>query len=297
MQRPINISSVRPAQTNRKMARYADQSNPETMLRWMREGRGQGEGPDYRPWLTVRDVPSRGLSTRIKGWKTRRVQHLLSLQELRYFFCLEWAEEVLDIREQFPLTPLSETLEIAKECGVRHPGMRGGGAPVMMTSDFLIKVCRNASKVVARTFKLAKDLNQRTIEKFEIERLYWLRRSINWAIVTEQDVPLALANNVAAIHEFRNLDAHSLKHDQIVRIGNVLQDRFLKGGTEKAGEITRDVDLRLGLSAGTSWIVFKHLLANRVCLIDMHQPLRADRPLNLLKFNPLFLSIDNKEAA
>ena len=268
------------------MARYADQSKPEIMLRWLREGRGQGEGPNYRPWLTVRDVPSRGLSTRIKGWKTQRVHHLLSLHELRYFFCLEWGEEVLDIREQFPLTPLSETLEIAKGCGIRHPGMRGGRAPVTMTTDFLVKVGRNASKVVARTFKLTKDLDQRTIEKFEIERLYWLRRNISWAIVTEQDVPLALANNVAAIHEFRNLDAHSLEHDQMVRIGNVLQDIFLKGGTEKAGQITREVDLQLGLAAGTSWIVFKHLLANRVCLIDMHQPLRADRPLNLLKFSP-----------
>ena len=37
-----------------------------------------GQGANYNPWLHIQDVPSQGLASRIKGWKTRRVHHLLS---------------------------------------------------------------------------------------------------------------------------------------------------------------------------------------------------------------------------
>ncbi|MDD5286786.1 MAG: hypothetical protein PHD54_13100, partial [Desulfuromonadaceae bacterium] len=39
----------------------------------LKKGLGQGHGENYRPFLTVRDVPSRGLSHRIKGYKSNRV--------------------------------------------------------------------------------------------------------------------------------------------------------------------------------------------------------------------------------
>ena len=48
----------------------------------IKEGRGQGHGSEYRLWLTIRDVPSQGLSTRFPGWKTGRVHHFLSQLEL-----------------------------------------------------------------------------------------------------------------------------------------------------------------------------------------------------------------------
>jgi len=86
----------------------------------LKQGRGQGHGKDYCPFLTVRDLGSMGLSHRYKGWKTDRVHHLLSNNEKRYFFCLEWSPFVVDIREQFPL-PLAETLEIALRLGIKHP--------------------------------------------------------------------------------------------------------------------------------------------------------------------------------
>ena len=66
--------------------------------RWIREGRGRGEGIDYTPWLKVSDVPSIGRSSRIKGWKTGRTHHLLSNHELKYFYHLEWSDTVIDIR-------------------------------------------------------------------------------------------------------------------------------------------------------------------------------------------------------
>ena len=71
--------------------------------RWLKEGRGQGTGSDYQPWLTVRDVASEGRSHRIFGHLTQRTHHLLSDLELATFLLLQWRPTTIDIREQFPL--------------------------------------------------------------------------------------------------------------------------------------------------------------------------------------------------
>ena len=52
----------------------------------LKEGRGQGRGPKYKPWLYIHDVPSRGRAWRTKGWKTGRPHHLLS--DFEYDYCL-----------------------------------------------------------------------------------------------------------------------------------------------------------------------------------------------------------------
>ena len=70
------------ARRNRGLTKQAIQK------RW-KEGRGQGEGEFYQPWLTVRDVSSRGQSNRPLGWKTGRAHRLLSLNELRYLYVLD----------------------------------------------------------------------------------------------------------------------------------------------------------------------------------------------------------------
>ena len=75
----------------------------EAILKRWKEGYGQGESSQYKPWLTIQDVPSNGQVNRPLGWKTGRVHHLMSLNELRYFYLLEWSPVVADIREQFPL--------------------------------------------------------------------------------------------------------------------------------------------------------------------------------------------------
>ncbi len=56
--------------------------------KWIKEGRGNGHGPKYKPWLTARDVASKGRSHRIFGHKSRRIHHLFSDLELAVFLVL-----------------------------------------------------------------------------------------------------------------------------------------------------------------------------------------------------------------
>src|SRR5947207_9231391 len=87
-----------------------------TIERRLKEGRGRGRGAHYLPWLLIHDVASKGRVARVKGWKTGRVHHLLSDLERDTFLTYEWETSVIDIREQYPLLPLEETLSIAEEC-------------------------------------------------------------------------------------------------------------------------------------------------------------------------------------
>ena len=247
-------------------------------------GRGQGKGSSYKPWLQIQDVPSIGLATRIKGWKTSRVHHFLSNLELNYFYILEWSNIVTDIREQYPLLPREETLAIASNCGIRHPQEMRAKTPIVITCDFLITIAANIEEIeVARTVKFAKDLqSKRTREKLEIERLYWSQREIDWGIVTEQEIPLVLAKNVEWLHPFKNLEELEISLDLIKRIAEFLLIRLARSQTPLVKN-TNFCDDQLGLLPGTSLSVVRYLIANRLWLVDMNQPIQPSEPLILEK--------------
>src|SRR4051812_42796570 len=106
--------------------------------KYLAKGYGQGEGRNYQPMIHVQDFPSKGWRNREYGWKTDRQHDYLSAHELHYHYILDRPNIVADFREQFPLLPIERTLEIAEQCGIRHPTDRETGEPVVMTTDFLI---------------------------------------------------------------------------------------------------------------------------------------------------------------
>ncbi|MCC1496909.1 TnsA endonuclease N-terminal domain-containing protein [Alcanivorax sp. 1008] len=116
-------------------------------LKWIRDGRGFGSGKDYVPWLTVRDVSSKGRVHRVQGHLSQRTHHLLSDLELSTFLLLEWNPRVSDIREQFPLN-VDETRQIAEELGIRHPAVSGNTQ--VMSSDFLVDMQHSITGTVKK---------------------------------------------------------------------------------------------------------------------------------------------------
>ncbi len=87
---------------------------PPYLRRWITRGRGIGRGSAYRPWLTVRDVPSRGTSFKIAGIKIKRVFQVFSEQEATYLFLSERNPKVVDIRENWPILDIDWTLQACK---------------------------------------------------------------------------------------------------------------------------------------------------------------------------------------
>ncbi|MBA9029388.1 TnsA endonuclease N-terminal domain-containing protein [Peribacillus huizhouensis] len=125
----------------------------------IKNGYGQGQGKDYKPFIQAHDnkVASEGWLTRHLGWKTERIHHTLSEHERKYLYYLEWLDEVVDIREQFPLLPQGRTEEIAKQLGVKHAHV--DDLPVVMTTDFVITLKTSNGLIdVVRTVKPASKL-------------------------------------------------------------------------------------------------------------------------------------------
>ncbi|WP_241419497.1 TnsA endonuclease N-terminal domain-containing protein [Acidiphilium multivorum] len=154
------------------------------IARLQKEGRGLGRGAEYKPWLMIYDLPSKGRSHRVFGTKTRRIHHFLSDIECRLFLHLDWCDEVADIREQFPLDRLV-TRQIATSMGVRHPTDTANKTPLVMTTDFLVDVLQEGKlRQEACAVKPSADLKKRRVlEKLEIcqrrikTRPAWRRKS------------------------------------------------------------------------------------------------------------------------
>lgn len=247
------------------------------------EGRGQGRGENYKPELYIQDVPSKGLVTRILGWKTNREHHLMSKLELLYFYLLEWFPTVLDIREQYPLD-LNETVSIAEYLGIRHPVDPRTKHPVVMTTDFLITIRKPIDlDEKARTVKYAKDLaDKRVMEKFEIERCYWKERNIDWGIVTEKEINHVMAGNVGWVHPYKDVaELKPLTNSTINRIESLITPRVLEENIPLR-EITDNCDNQLNLPSGSSLMVVRHLIANQIWKIDMKQPIQVPKRMILL---------------
>jgi hypothetical protein len=92
-----------------------------------------------------------------------------------------------------------------------------------MTTDFLLTVDKGQGVFeVAHTIKMKdKSLEERVLEKFEIEREYWKRRSINWATVTEEEIHKNMARNISYIHDYfdiRSYDVYQEMETKILRI-------------------------------------------------------------------------------
>ncbi|ROM92078.1 hypothetical protein BK658_22310 [Pseudomonas brassicacearum] len=73
----------------------------------------KGIWEDYQPWLRVQVVPSHGRSRKVQGSKVDRVYQLLSDLEVGMWLQLDFSENVIDIREQSPLFPVSALEAIA----------------------------------------------------------------------------------------------------------------------------------------------------------------------------------------
>lgn len=249
--------------------------------RMIAEGRGQGSGKDYQPFIRIQDFPSRGQRNREFGLTTQRQHDYMSLPELRYHYIVDWAKVVIDIQEQFPLfslnrhSPLEETLAIAKHLDIRHPKCNTTKEPVPLTTDFLLTIAMPVGVFrMARTVKLTKDLLnmrkvRRILEKFELERRYWKARGVHWALVTELQINLSLADNIKWAYKFHRIsDLYPLTEEFIAQIALVLTEMITKSNAPLC-EVALNCDERLGLESGRSLTVARHLIATRQWVVDM----------------------------
>ena len=246
-----------------------------------------GELWRYRPWLTVFDVPSKGLRTRVRGIKARRTHHLLSLLELMFFFLAEFNDSVLDIREQYPLLPQGDTLEIAKQLGIKHPVDPVTKYPIVLTTDFLLTVRHGASdQLQAWSVKYLRDLAKpRTLEKEELQRRRWHQQGISWRLFTERDITPTQARNIRYLFPFRKpRSLRGIPHPLIRHLCDYLYDHITDGSV--LADVCSTYEERYLVSRGTALMVSRYLLANKHWPLNLSHVISPLHPLVFRSSSP-----------
>lgn len=264
----------------------AKRKRTESIEKKIKDGRGQGQGIDYKPWLKIQDVSSLGRSTRLKGIKVPRQYEFLSDLERNYFYILEFSDYVVDIREQYPLNG-EDTLIIAEELSLDHPKHPKTQEPIIMTTDFIVTTQRNDQILhTARTLKYKNDLaDKRVLEKFEIERRYWERQGIDWGIVTEEEIPKNLAQNIALIHcyyELKDIEGfQELEEIEIIDMSIHMINLLLRE-TLSLKEVFNQVEEDFGLRIGMAFSLYKHLLIRKCIQVDLKEAIDIRKIVSIL---------------
>lgn len=235
--------------------------------RWIKEGRGQGAGSNYKPWLTVRDVASEGRSHRVFGHITQRTHHLLSDLELATFLLLQWRPTTTDIREQFPLDR-EVTQEISKRLGSDHPSHQG--LDQYMSSDFVVDSTEKDKPRFAIQVKPTEAYsNPRTIEKLEIERIYWREKGVPFFWVTEKQIPPTVFENINLLYNHINNDDD--QYELLIQLE--IFSKYLREYEElRVKELCMKLDQSYDQEPGEALYQIKRLFAKRYIHFDITKP-------------------------
>lgn len=260
------------------MAKRSNDWDSNKLNRWIKEGRGQGEGKEYKPWLTVQDFPSMGRVTRVFGWTTQRIHHFFSDTQLKYFYLLDWEEKVIDIREHYPLIDLEVVLNDISDLRLDKFIDRKTKEPYILTTTFLITLLNSDGQksFAARSIKYASELSKKsTIEKLEIERRYWKAQGIDWGIVTNKDINDVRAKNIEWVHSVMNSDdCNGLTKAEFDDLFDGILYRFIDN-KQSIKNIIAGFEKDYSLDVGMGLLLFKRLVAEKRIVLDM------DKPINL----------------
>lgn len=255
--------------------------------RFLKEGRGKGEGKDYNPWLHMQDFPSQGRVSRYPGpgWKTNRIHQLFSDNEKRSIILFGWSDIVIDIREQFPLLEYEETIKFAEKAGIEYPRDHKSGFPWVLTTDFLLTVkLDNKPVLLARTFKEAHELDDSRIQDlFEIEKRYWRVRGVNWGIITEKQIPRTFVDNIEWLDSAYHATFSDLSNQDIYEVSETLKHYLDETKDCQIKQVCKKLDLDMNLKMGTSLTLLRRLIAHKQISVDMSIPLSGTSLVNIIK--------------
>jgi hypothetical protein len=254
----------------------------KVLRRYVDEKRGVGVGNLYTPWLRVRDVASIGASYRLTGcWTHDREVHLFSSLELQWFLIFDWMEQVVDIREQFPLMPQEHTILLAETHGISHPRDCKSKFPVVMTSDFRLTIKRNGvQSEQIRTVKYARDLRKNRVrEKLQLEKLFWEQHGIpDWAVVTEYGLSRTAVRNIELLRGYVDISdrvslAPTQLHDALEFLTSKLTDEC------PLIDAANVCDRQMSFHAGTALTLAYHFIASRRWKIQINNLLSPREPM------------------
>ena len=272
------------------MSRGIQKWSEETIARLEKEGRGRGKGATYVPWILTTDLYSDGRTHSIYSEKTGRSHELLSDGELNAFFMLEWAKDVTDIREQFPLDR-EVTQEVAMKLGLHHPCYPKTHVPLVFTLDLLTTLVRNGEpQLVTYSVKTMEGLNkQSVVERLEIERASCQAYGMEYHLLVKEQMPVTTISNIKWI---RGAALNPDTPDETRQHLEEQMDLMVEDLRHRTPDTTLvdyccAFDRRRGNEKGTGIRVVRMLLGQRVLTMDMNNPEPQQAPMSAFRVSAL----------
>lgn len=265
------------------MSSRAQFNSPEAIARRKAEGRGLGEGPAYRPWITIYDFASWGLRFRSYSHISRRPAHTLSVLERLIFILAECEDGVEDLNENLPLLDTTKSQDIASDEKIKHP-RAGKNCPIVMSTDLRLTL-REKGKTSYKiwTTKYTDELRKwRTLEKLRIDEIYWsTEKDYTWELKTEADLPDTFLENMKWLRPMLRPGAlYGISPKTVTQVEETMRPEVLAGNSSLV-DVATWCDAHLHLNKGTSQLVVRYLLASRAWRIDLRKPLYPLLPLPL----------------
>jgi hypothetical protein len=257
------------------MSRGIQRWSEEAISRLQNEGRGKGRGPTYEPWIRITDFYSEGRTHEPYSHKTKRHHQLLSDGEYDAFVMLEWARNVVDIREQYPLDR-EISLEIAKELGIKHQYYPGTHIPLVLTVDLLVtKMCGAEETLEAFSVKVAADLENRTvIERLEVERATCQALSVPYHLLVKEHLPKTKLKNLGWIRSAQLDEDRTELYEGFYEEQKALmvQDIAAVRYDGSLVDYCTNYDRRYSVESGTGLRVARMLMSQRTLSMDLNNP-------------------------
>jgi len=195
---------------------------------------------------------------------------------------LEFDDQVVDIREQYPLLDFHE-LNIQIDKGLEKKLFNAKTkVPHVFTISFMVtRMDRNKNPYYeARVIKLSSELEKKaTIERLELQRRYFEKKKIDFGIVTEKEINKQMARNIGwaltayDIQDYPDLvgNIELLKTDML---------NYLSSKTEKTFQSIFSILERLyQIKEGMGLILFKHLVATKQIMMDMSKKIEMTKEI------------------
>jgi hypothetical protein len=122
------------------------------------------------------------------------------------------------------------------------------------------------------------------LEKFEIERVYWQNRQIDWGIVTDQDICPVTVENVKILYDSR--DVKNLANEITSDIIRTVHSIILQHHTNKSIvliDLIKHCASELDIPRNLILTAFYFLLANHFLEIDISKPLNLRKEIYIFK--------------
>lgn len=225
--------------------------------------------------LKVTTFSSKGRATRIYSYKTKRIHHLQSNNQLNIFLLFEWCDCVKDIKENIELKNLETTIHNVENLRLDKFTDKETGKLYQLHTNFIIKILREEKyEEIAVSVKSLSELERKTvIEKLEIERRYWKAKNIKFCLITEKEIDKQIVENIKWVREALIDNSVKNKAEITEKLYYFLKERK----EEILQEVLNEFNTEICVEQGTALFMFRYLIAVKEIYINMKEKIDLNK--------------------